>query len=183
MNATDISRHQERQADARAHCRRSPTGPGPLRQGHRLALHRADDSLLLAINLFPLIWTIQLSFTNYRANRPNRAAASMSGSITTQTILSDPEIWQRMQATAHFVFWTILLQTVIGFALAYLIDRKFRGHGFWTDADPDPDDAVAGGGRQFLDLPVPAADRPVQLRGLVLLRLPPSSFQMLGDVT
>ncbi|MEO1154783.1 MAG: sugar ABC transporter permease, partial [Pseudomonadota bacterium] len=28
--------------------------------------------LLLAINIFPLIWTIQLSFTNYRANRLNR---------------------------------------------------------------------------------------------------------------
>src|SRR6266853_3424852 len=27
--------------------------------------------LLLAINVFPLIWTIYLSFTNYRANRPN----------------------------------------------------------------------------------------------------------------
>ncbi|MDO9307421.1 MAG: sugar ABC transporter permease, partial [Mesorhizobium sp.] len=25
--------------------------------------------LLLAINIFPLIWAIQLSFTNYRANR------------------------------------------------------------------------------------------------------------------
>src|SRR3981189_782805 len=27
--------------------------------------------LLLAINVFPLIWTIRLSFTNYRANKPN----------------------------------------------------------------------------------------------------------------
>ena len=27
--------------------------------------------LLLAINIFPLIWTIRLSFTNFRANRPN----------------------------------------------------------------------------------------------------------------
>src|SRR6202171_2022110 len=27
--------------------------------------------LLLAINILPLLWTIQLSFTNYRANRPN----------------------------------------------------------------------------------------------------------------
>src|SRR5262245_50171827 len=27
--------------------------------------------LLLAINVFPLIWTIGLSFTNFRANRPN----------------------------------------------------------------------------------------------------------------
>ena len=27
--------------------------------------------LLLAINIFPLIWTIRLSFTNYAANKPN----------------------------------------------------------------------------------------------------------------
>ena len=27
--------------------------------------------LLLAINIFPLLWTIYLSFTNYRANRAN----------------------------------------------------------------------------------------------------------------
>ena len=27
--------------------------------------------LLLAINIFPLIWTVRLSFTNFRANRPN----------------------------------------------------------------------------------------------------------------
>ena len=37
-----------------------------------------------------------------------------------------------MQVTAHFVIWTIVLETLIGFGLAYLIDRKFRGHGFWT---------------------------------------------------
>src|SRR5690349_14399270 len=33
--------------------------------------------LLLAINIFPLIWTIQLSFTNYRANRPNAAVRNV----------------------------------------------------------------------------------------------------------
>ena len=38
--------------------------------------------LLLAINIFPLIWTIWLSFTNYRANRPN-APSSASASTTT----------------------------------------------------------------------------------------------------
>ncbi len=27
--------------------------------------------LLLAINIFPLLWTIQLSFTNFRVNHPN----------------------------------------------------------------------------------------------------------------
>ena len=33
--------------------------------------------LLLAINIFPLIWTIKLSFTNYRANRPNAAVVDV----------------------------------------------------------------------------------------------------------
>ena len=55
-----------------------------------------------------------------------------SASTTTSDILTDPDIWAAMQVTAHFVFWTIVLETLLGFALAYLIDRKFRGHGFWT---------------------------------------------------
>ena len=87
--------------------------------------------LLLAINLFPLIWTIRLSFTNYRANRPNEVIKDL-GIANYQRILGDQDIWIAMQTTAHFVFWTILLQMVIGFGLAYLIDRKFRGHAFWT---------------------------------------------------
>src|SRR5262245_50691694 len=64
-------------------------------------------ALLLAINVFPLIWTIQLSFTNYRANRPNAVARDM-GLENYRAILTDPDIWAAMQATAHFVFWTIL---------------------------------------------------------------------------
>jgi multiple sugar transport system permease protein len=87
--------------------------------------------LLLAINIFPLIWTIYLSFTNYAANRPNRPVKWV-GLQWYQDILNSPAVWAAMQATAHFVFWTILIQTVIGFALAYLIDRKFKGHAFWT---------------------------------------------------
>jgi len=87
--------------------------------------------LLLAINIFPLIWAIRLSFTNYRANRPNADILNV-GLDNYRRILGDSDVWIAMQATAHFVFWTILLQTLIGFGLAYLIDRKFRGHAFWT---------------------------------------------------
>ena len=43
--------------------------------------------LLLAINIFPLIWTIQLSFTNYRANRPN-APLRCAMLVSTLTIRS-----------------------------------------------------------------------------------------------
>src|ERR1700680_1958565 len=86
--------------------------------------------LLLAINIFPLLWTIQLSFTNYRANRPNAPIAYV-GLDNYRNILTDPDVWQAMQATAHFVLWTIVLEVFLGFGLALLIDKKFRGHGFW----------------------------------------------------
>jgi multiple sugar transport system permease protein len=87
--------------------------------------------LLLAINIFPLLWTIQLSFTNYRANRPN-APLRYIGLDNYRDILSDPDVWHAMQATAHFVLWSIVLEMLIGFGLALLINRRFRGHSFWT---------------------------------------------------
>jgi multiple sugar transport system permease protein len=87
--------------------------------------------LLLAINIFPLFWAIGLSFTNYRANRPNEPIKNV-GLQNYERILGSSDVWVAMQTTAHFVFWTITFETVIGFALAYLIDRKFRGHAFWT---------------------------------------------------
>src|SRR5437764_3179653 len=87
--------------------------------------------LLLAINIFPLLWTIQLSFTNYRANRPN-APLRYIGLDNYRDILSDPDVWHAMQATARFVLWSIGLEMLIGFGLALLINRSFRGHRFWT---------------------------------------------------
>ncbi|MEM9472731.1 MAG: sugar ABC transporter permease, partial [Pseudomonadota bacterium] len=78
--------------------------------------------LLLAINIFPLIWTIYLSFTNYRVNRPNRDV-DFIGLRNYERILNDSDIWVTMQATAHFLIWTIVLQVLIGFTLAYLINK------------------------------------------------------------
>ena len=87
--------------------------------------------LLLAINIFPLIWTINLSFTNFKANRPNREIKYI-GLRNYERILGDSDIWLSMQATAHFLFWTLFFQVLIGFALAWLINRKFRGNDLWT---------------------------------------------------
>ena len=38
--------------------------------------------LLLAINIFPLIWAIRLSFTGYMANLPMRGPNSSASTIT-----------------------------------------------------------------------------------------------------
>jgi len=87
--------------------------------------------LLLAINIFPLIWTIQLSFTDYKANRIGREVKNV-GLQNYERILTDTDIWLNMQATAHFLIWTIILQVLIGFTLAWLINRKFKGNDLWT---------------------------------------------------
>ena len=63
------------------------------------------------------------------------------------SVLSDPDVWAAMQATAHFLFWTILLQTMLGFMLAYLIDRRVSRPRILDNRDPDSDDAVARRGR------------------------------------
>jgi multiple sugar transport system permease protein len=138
-------------------------------------------ALLLAINIFPLVWTLRLSFTNYRANRPN-AVVSGVGIDNYVSVLTDPDVWAAMQATAHFLFWTILLETVIGFGLAYLIDRRFRGHAFWTTVILIPmmlSPAVIGNFWAFLYQPqIGLWNYAVEF----LTGIPASSFSMIGSV-
>jgi multiple sugar transport system permease protein len=139
-------------------------------------------ALLLAINIFPLIWTIYLSFTNFRANRPNAPVVNV-GLSHYNDILTNPDIWASMQVTARFVVATIVIQTVLGFLLAWLIDKKFRGHGVWTTVILLPmmlSPAVVGNFWTFLYQPQ------IGLFNYVVsffTGIPPSSFQMLGDVT
>src|SRR5260221_14512119 len=73
--------------------------------------------LLLAFNLFPLLWTVQLSFTNYRANRPN-APIRYDGPANYRDILTDPDVWHAMQATARFGLRPIALPLVLCFGVA-----------------------------------------------------------------
>ncbi|MGY6547728.1 MAG: carbohydrate ABC transporter permease [Roseinatronobacter sp.] len=137
--------------------------------------------LLLAVNIFPLIWTIYLSFTNFRANRPN-AEVEWVGLRNYQRILSDPEIWQTMQATAHFLFWTLFFQVLIGFALAWLINQKFRGNDLWTTIIVLPmmlSPAVVGNFWTFLYQPQIGIFN--YIVGFVS-GADPTSFSMIGDV-
>ncbi|WP_299202234.1 sugar ABC transporter permease [uncultured Tateyamaria sp.] len=137
--------------------------------------------LLLAINIFPLIWTIQLSFTNYKANRLNREPEFI-GLRNYERILTDSDIWLNMQATAHFLFWTIALQVLIGFTLAWLINKKFKGNDLWTTIIVLPmmlSPAVVGNFWKFLYQPQ------IGLFNYIIAFFTgkePSSFEMLGSV-
>lgn len=135
--------------------------------------------LLLAINIFPLIWTIYLSFTNYRANRPNREVEWV-GLRNFERILTDSDIWMNMQTTAHFLFWTLFFQVLLGFALAYLINKNFKGNPFWTTVIVLPmmlSPAVVGNFWTFLYQPqIGLINYVVEL----VTGIPASSFSMLG---
>jgi len=137
--------------------------------------------LLLAVNIFPLIWTIRLSLTNFRTNRPNNAVEFV-GIENYRKILTDPDTWASLQATAHFLIWTITLQVLIGFSLAYLINKKFRGNDLWTTLIVLPmmlSPAVVGNFWTFLYQPQ------IGLFNYFIAFLTgadPASFSMIGDV-
>jgi multiple sugar transport system permease protein len=137
--------------------------------------------LLLAINIFPLLWTIYMSFTNYKANMGWVKYRSV-GIDNYVDILTDSDIWAAMQTTAHFVFWSILFEVLLGFGLALLINRKFRGHSFWTTIVLLPmmlSPAVVGNFWTFLFQPQ------IGLFNYIVAFFSgadPGSFQMIGDV-
>ena len=138
--------------------------------------------ILLAINIFPLIWTIYLSFTNYAVYRPNRDVKYI-GLRNYERILGDADTWATMQATAHFLIWTIVLQVLIGFTLAYLINKKFKGNDLWTTIIVFPmmlSPAVVGNFWTFLYQPQ------IGLFNYLVsfvTGIDPSSFSMIGSTT
>lgn len=135
--------------------------------------------LLLSINIFPLIWTVRLSFTNFAANKPN-AEVKWVGLRNYERILTDADTWANMQTTAYFLVWTLVFQVLIGFALAWAINRKFRGNDLLTTLIVLPmmlSPAVVGNFWTFLYQPqIGLVNYVVEL----ISGTPASSFSMLG---
>jgi multiple sugar transport system permease protein len=136
--------------------------------------------LLLAINIFPLLWAIRLSFTGFMANLP--MPIRFIGIDNYADVLTDEDIWQHFQVTAHFVFWTIVLEVIIGLGLALLINQKFRGHSFWTTVILLPmmlSPAVVG---NFWTLLLQPQIGPFNYLIGFFTGIAPSSFTMIGSV-
>ncbi len=87
--------------------------------------------LLLAINIYPLFYAISMSFTNFYANKIGREIKDI-GLKNYIKILGKEAVWERMQTTANFMFWTLLLQALIGLGLAILLNKKFKGNELLT---------------------------------------------------
>jgi multiple sugar transport system permease protein len=138
--------------------------------------------LLLAINIFPLVWALRLSFTNFKSNAQYRPMRFV-GIGNYRDILSDRDIWAAMQVTAHFVFWSVTLEVLLGFGLALLINRQFRGHSLWTTLILLPmmlSPAVVGNFWTFLFQPQTGLFNYIVA---FFTGISPASFQMIGDVS
>jgi len=86
--------------------------------------------LLIAMNIFPLFYSLYLSFTDYSAIA--REIPIWIGFDNFSKILNDEQLWQYFATTGQYVLLSVGLQTIFGFGMAMLVREKFRGSGLLT---------------------------------------------------
>src|ERR671917_247784 len=87
-------------------------------------------ALLLFLSIFPLLWALYLSFTDYSATRD--VPAQWVGFENYLDILTSSAVHERALTTLVYVVAAVALQTLLGFSIAYLISRRVRGRGLMT---------------------------------------------------
>ena len=85
--------------------------------------------LLLLIAIFPLIWSLYLSFTQYSVIKDAATGPQWVGLRNYAQLLTDKSVWERFKITAAFVVPTVTIELLLGFALALLLNRNFKGRG------------------------------------------------------
>jgi multiple sugar transport system permease protein len=93
--------------------------------------------LLVAFNIFPLIVSLYISFHHYIPTEQTPLTQSpFVGLDNYRKNLDEPdtkqEPWKTFQRTSALVVVTVGLQTVIGFSLAMLLNRKIPGRGIFV---------------------------------------------------
>jgi multiple sugar transport system permease protein len=85
--------------------------------------------LLVAINVFPLFWSLILSFSNYSAKMVTEWGKNpeMVGVVNYSKILTDPDMWYKFITTAKYVLLSVSGEMILGFGLALLLQLKFKG--------------------------------------------------------
>ncbi len=86
---------------------------------------------LIVFNIFPLIYSLGYSFTDYAANR-NNVPWSFVGLQNYRDLLNDDHIWSNFAITARYVIVSVAGQMLVGFGLALLLNREFRFKGLVT---------------------------------------------------
>lgn len=114
------------QAQATAYARRRHMGDGTL-----VKLFIIPTLIILILwNVFPLFYSLYLSFTSYSAigNKPPR----WIGLDNYSGILESDRFWGYFATTGKYALLSVAIQTVLGFGLALLLRQKFKGSGLIT---------------------------------------------------
>ena len=85
---------------------------------------------LIVFNVFPLIYSLGFSFTDFRAS--TKDPANFIGLKNYMDLLSDPFIWRNFTITAHYVIVSVAGQVIVGFGMALLLNRSFPLKGLVT---------------------------------------------------
>jgi multiple sugar transport system permease protein len=82
-------------------------------------------AVLFVMNIFPLLWSLGLSFFRYKANSIQPPA--WLGMTNFATVLSSPDVWDRLRTTGLIMVLTVSCQLIVGFLLALLFEKQFPG--------------------------------------------------------
>ena len=85
---------------------------------------------LIVFNIFPLIYSLGYSFTDFRAS--TSAPANFIGLDNYRELLADPYIWTNFTITAKYVLVSVGGQVLVGFGVALLLNRKVPAKGLVT---------------------------------------------------
>lgn len=84
-------------------------------------------ALLFFVILLPELWSIFLSFTNYRLGRP----LEIVGLENFGYLFDDDRFWSSMVITLVFVVASVAIQMVVGLLVSLLLAQRFRLQRLW----------------------------------------------------
>jgi multiple sugar transport system permease protein len=83
-------------------------------------------AVLFVMNIFPLLWSLGLSFFAYQSNNQSIRFVGLNNYIKVLTNdLAAADNWNALINTAMFVVFTVAAQMVVGFLLALLFSKQF----------------------------------------------------------
>jgi multiple sugar transport system permease protein len=85
---------------------------------------------LIVFNIFPLLYSLGYSFTDFRAS--TNAPANFVGLANYRALLNDPFIWSNFAITAKYVIVSVAGQVLVGFGVAMLLNRAIPFKGLIT---------------------------------------------------
>ena len=85
---------------------------------------------LIVFNIFPLLYSLGYSFTDFRAS--SAASVNFVGLQNYRELLNDPFIWKNFAITAKYVIVSVAGQVVVGFGVALLLNRTIPFKGLIT---------------------------------------------------